>query len=94
MDWTHGAAHMWDNHGVTVDQASEAIADVDALLYDPDPKSKSGGSARLMGYSASRRHVLVVILVRREDRPGAWWGANGWGANAADADTYRKENGR
>lgn len=32
---------MWDNHGVSVDQALEAIADVDAALFDPDPKSRS-----------------------------------------------------
>ena len=33
-----------------------------------------------MGYSSSAAAVLVVILVRREDRPGSWWGANGWRA--------------
>lgn len=94
VDWTHGAVHMWDTHGITVDQANEAIADVDAVLYDPDPKSRSGRSARLLGYSTGRGRVLVVILVRRDDRPGAWWGANGWEANSADTATYRKENGQ
>jgi hypothetical protein len=32
--------------------------------------------------------VLVVILVHREDRPGAWWGANGWRANSTERRTY------
>jgi len=34
--------------------------------------------------------VLVVILVHREDKPGAWWGANGWRANSTDRRTYRE----
>ncbi len=83
---------MWENHGVSVDQASEAIADVDALMFDPDPKSRSAKSARLLGYSTSRQRVLVVILVHRDDRSGAWWGANGWDANTTDTNTYREEN--
>jgi len=84
---------MWENHGVSVDQASEAIADVDALLFDPDPKSRSAKSARLLGYSTSRQRVLIVILVHRDDRRGAWWGANGWDANTSDTNTYREGNG-
>ena len=76
----------------TVEQANEAIADVDALLFDPDPKSRSGTSARLLGYSPSRGRVLVVILVHRQDQPTGWWGANGWDANSTDTATYRKEN--
>lgn len=92
MDWSHGAEHMWQRHGVTVEQAHEAVADVDALLFDPDPKSRSGTSARLLGYSASRGRVLVVILVHRQDQATGWWGANAWDANSTDTATYRKEN--
>lgn len=73
VDWSHGAEHMWQRHGVTVEQANEAVADVDALLFDPDPKSRSGTSARLLGYSASRGRVLVVILVHRQDQATGWW---------------------
>lgn len=64
---------MLARHQITVQQASEALADPDALLFDPDPKSTSGQSARLIGYSPTAAAVLVVILVRREDRPGSWW---------------------
>lgn len=92
VDWAHGEQHMWESHGVTVEQATEAIGDLDSLLYDPDPKSRSANSARLLGYSPSRQCVLVVILVRRDDRSDAWWGANGWMANTVDTNTYRKEN--
>jgi hypothetical protein len=44
----------------------------------------------VIGYSDTAAAVLVVILVRRDDKPGAWWGANGWRANSADRRTYRE----
>ena len=91
VDWRHGAEHMRAGHQVTVEQANEALADVNALLFDPDPGSRSGTSARLIGFSPTAAAVLVLILVRREDRPGAWWGANGWHANSTDRRTYRQK---
>jgi len=84
---------MWSGHQVTVaeaNEANEALADVDARLFDPDPKSKFGTSARVIGYSPTAVAVLVVILVHREDKPGAWWGANGWRANSTDRRAYRE----
>lgn len=92
VDWTYGAEHMRAEHQVTVTvaEADEALADAEARLFDPDPKSKSGASARVIGYSPTAVAVLVVILVRREDKPGAWWGANGWRANRSDRRTYRE----
>lgn len=89
VDWSHGAGHMWAEHRVTVAEADEALTDVDAQLFDPDPKSKSGNSARVIGYSPTAMAVLVVILVHREDKPGQWWGANGWRANSTDRRTYK-----
>jgi len=88
VDWSHGAAHMWDRHQVTVDQASEALADDERIVVDPDPASRSGVSARVIGYSPAAAAVLVVILVRREDKPGMWWGANGWRANSTERRSY------
>lgn len=79
---------MWTKHDVSTLQAGEALADPDALLFDPDPKSKSQASARVIGYSPSAAAVLVVILARRAERPGHWWGATGWRANAADRRIY------
>ena len=82
---------MWAKHRLSVSVAMEALADVDAQLFDPDPKSKSGTSAaRVLGYTPGAVAVLVVILVRRQDRPGAWWGANGWRANRTDRCTYQE----
>lgn len=93
MDWQFGADHMRERHGVSVGEAGEAIADPDAVLFHPDPKSRSGSSGRLLGFSPSRGRVLVLILVERLDRPGAWWGANGWVATGPDLSRYRRENG-
>lgn len=90
VDWTHGREHMWTAHHVSVAEASEALADVDAQLFDPDPKSTSGTSARVLGYSRSAGGVLVIILVRRGERSDAWWGANGWRANSTDRRRYRE----
>lgn len=91
VDWSHGAEHMWSGHQVTIAQANEALADAEALVADPDPKSTSGTSARVIGYSPTAAAVLVVILVRRDDKRGAWWGANGWRANSTDRRTYQEE---
>jgi uncharacterized DUF497 family protein len=84
VDWSYGAEHMHAGHEVTVEEANEALIDSDALLFDPDPKSTSGSSARVIGYSPAATAVLVVILVHREDEPTAWWGANAWRANSRD----------
>jgi hypothetical protein len=42
---------MWSGHEILVAEANEGLADVDARLFDPDPKSKYGTSARVIGYS-------------------------------------------
>lgn len=89
VDWRHGGDYMSSSHQVSVAEANEALADIDALLFDPDPKGKSGSSARLLGYSPTAAAVLVIILVHREDVPGTWWGANGWRANSTDRRRYR-----
>ncbi|MEC5152399.1 hypothetical protein [Cryobacterium sp. GrIS_2_6] len=52
-------------------EATEALADVDAQWFDPDPKSTSGNSARVLGYSHTASAVIVVILVHRDDRARA-----------------------
>jgi hypothetical protein len=39
VDWTYGAQHMWDNHKVATSEADEAVNDIDALWFDPDPAS-------------------------------------------------------
>jgi uncharacterized DUF497 family protein len=88
VDWTYGAQHMWDNHKVATAEADEAVQDIDAVWFDPDPASRSHRSVRVIGYSHSRRAILTVILVRRAE--GAYYGANGWESNPSDQRRYRK----
>ena len=80
---------MWDRHRVSIAEANEAIADVDALWFDPDPASNSGRSVRILGYSHSRRTILTIILVRRAEERG-YWGATGWESNGSDRRRYER----
>lgn len=89
IDWRHGAQHMWEHHGVTVAEANEATADIEAVWFDPDPHSKSGHGVRVIGYCHSRRTILTVMLVHREDTDG-YWGANGWESNTSDRRRYER----
>jgi uncharacterized DUF497 family protein len=86
VDWTFGEAHLWIRHGLAVTEVQEAVDDPGAVLLDPDPKSRSGDSARVIGFCASRAEVLVVIVVRKED--GHWWGATAWVAGPRDREIY------
>lgn len=72
------AVHVLHLHGVGVTEAMEAVCDPDAVQFWRHLNSHSGWTTRLLRYSASRRQVLVIILVMCEHRPHAWWGANGW----------------
>jgi hypothetical protein len=94
VDWRHGAEHMWLQHEVSAEQADEALEDVDSIVAFPDPKSRSGRSARVIGYSPSAGALLTVILVRRADESGLWWGATGWRSNGADRRIYWEQNER
>jgi hypothetical protein len=78
---------MWERHRVVVAEANEAVADIDAVWFDPDPHGRSGRGVRVIGYSHNRRSVLTVILVHREDAAG-YWGANGWDSNSSDRRRY------
>jgi len=63
VDFSYGVAHMWSGHQVTVAEANEALADFDARLFDPDPKSKYGTGVRVIGYSPT-----AVAGARRDPR--------------------------
>ncbi len=52
-------------HGVSVEQADEALADPDAVMFDPDYASQSGRSARTIEWSPSAGRLLAVITPRR-----------------------------
>lgn len=79
---------MWENHKVPVVEADEAVCDVEAVWFDPDPASRSTRSVRVIGYSHSRQAILPVILVHRGD--GDYYGANGWESSPLDRRRYRE----
>jgi hypothetical protein len=79
---------MWDKHKLTVQEADEAVGDIDAVWFDPDPASRSRRGIRVIGYSHSREAILTVILVHRGD--GAYYGANGWESSVVDQRRYRE----
>jgi hypothetical protein len=80
---------MWARHRVSVAEAREALADADALLFDPDPKSRSGNSARLPGHAPTAVGVLVVILVHRSQTGPAVGGARTLGGPTALIDARK-----
>lgn len=69
---------MWEAHRVTPTTAQEAIEDVGAVWFEPDPASKSGLTSRVVGYSRSRLQILCVIVLPTE---GTYEGINAWRAN-------------
>lgn len=69
--------------------------DAHAVWLTPDPASRSGHAARVIGYSHTAGVVLTVILVDADadpaERPeGEWWGSNAWPANRRDQRIYEE----
>jgi uncharacterized DUF497 family protein len=86
-DWSHRGEYIAAKHGVTADQADEALADADAVVFDPDYNSKSGESVRTIGESPSFGDILTVITV---DEDGTVYGVNAWKANDRDRRYYQE----
>jgi len=68
-------------------RATEAIEDIDAVWYEPDPASKSGLTSRVVGYSHSRVRILCVIVLPTDEGSQ---GINAWPANATYRRIYRE----
>lgn len=90
VDWRHRAEYMQQRHGVSVEQATEALADLAALVFDPDYASRSGHGVRTIGWSASADRLLTVITVTEDE---VTYGVNGWPANDIDTRHYREHRG-
>jgi hypothetical protein len=43
---------------------------------------------RVIGYRHTRRAILTVILVHRDE--GGYWGANGWESSPSDRRRYER----
>lgn len=89
VDWTHGAAHMAANHGITVEVADEALGDPNRVVVDPDYNSTSGQSVRIIGFSTTADDIITVIVVQED---GVEYGVNGWVANTRDRRIYNDNN--
>lgn len=87
VDWTHGAAHMKDNHGITPEVANQALGDPDRVVIDPDYNSRSGQSVRIIGFSVTADDIITVIVVVDD---GTEFGANGWVSNSKDRSIYSR----
>jgi hypothetical protein len=88
LTWSaESQSHMWESHRVTPREAKEAVTDVDAVWFEPDPASRSGLTSRVVGYSRSRRQVLCVIVL---PVGGGYEGVNAWPANSTYRRLYRE----
>jgi uncharacterized DUF497 family protein len=85
VDWSHRREHVAEN-GLTVEQANEALEDPEMLVIDPDPRSVTGESARIIGYSSTAQEVLTVVVVVHD---GQVYGATAWRANKYERRLYR-----
>jgi uncharacterized DUF497 family protein len=88
VDWSHRGDYIAIRHGVRAQDAEEALADPDAVVFDPDYASQSGRSVRTIGWSPSVGQLLTVITLA----DGALtYGVNAWPSNDGDARRYRTE---
>ncbi|MDR2895999.1 MAG: hypothetical protein LBV30_05055 [Propionibacteriaceae bacterium] len=94
--WTHLHEHSETrserHHGdqdIPVAWAIEAWQDPLAALLDPDPKSKTSQSIRLIGWSESAGHLITIIAVRFN---GDLYAASAWKSNQRDGHIYQQED--
>lgn len=55
-----GLTNIHRRHGVTVEQANEALTDLHALVFAPDYASLSGHSVRAIGWSDTAGRLLTA----------------------------------
>ena len=53
VDWTKRGEYL-AKHGVTVTQASEALTDPDAVVFDPDYNSRTGEAFAPLAFRLQR----------------------------------------
>lgn len=75
--------------GVPIEHASEAALDVDAIIFPSG--SRSGRTIAVIGYSASAKRILHVILRPVGDRPTMDWnGETAWRASPKFVRLYEE----
>jgi uncharacterized DUF497 family protein len=85
VGWSHRREHVAEK-GLTVEQADEALEDPERLIIDPDPRSVTGDSVRIIGYSSTAQKVLTVVVVIPD---GQVYGGTAWRANRHELRRYR-----
>jgi hypothetical protein len=83
-NWLYRGEYMSMRHGVTPDEANQALCDPERVIVEPDPSSLSGRAARVIGCTATERLLTVITL----EEEGVVWGVNGWDANPTDQRRY------
>jgi uncharacterized DUF497 family protein len=86
-DWSHRGDYIVEKHGVTPDEADEALDDPERIVIDPDYNSTSGRSVRIIGFSQTAGDLLTVIVLADE---GVAYGVNAWRSNARDRGIYQE----
>ncbi|CAN5378649.1 hypothetical protein BH09ACT7_BH09ACT7_36940 [soil metagenome] len=84
VDWSIRGEYI-AKRAMTPAIASEALADPDAQVLNPDPASKSGVSVRTIGYSATVGALITAITVEED---GVVCGTNAWRSNDRDIGRY------
>ena len=87
IDCTRARQHIWARHRILPEWVEEACTDIDRVILDPDPSSRSGRSLRIVGFSPGLGHPITVVAVRRSDRLEV---ASAWRANSKDQRIYRE----
>lgn len=85
-DWSQRGEYI-AKHGVTPAQADEALADDDAVVFNPDYAAITGAGVRTIGRSVSFGDILTVITVEHE---GVVYGASAWKSNKRDRGYYEQ----
>jgi len=87
IDCSRATQHIWAHHRILPEWVHEACNDIDRVILDPDPSSRSGRSLRMIGFSAGFGHPITVVAVRRSDRLEV---TSAWRANPKDRRIYRE----
>ena len=84
LDWSKRGEYI-AKHGVTPEEANDALTDENRVVLDPDYASVSGLSVRVIGYSELAGKLLTVIALRDE---GVEYGVNAWEVDKRDQRIY------
>jgi uncharacterized DUF497 family protein len=87
IDWSHRGDYIVAKHGVTPDEADEALSDPERIVIDPDYNSTSGRSVRIIGFSPTLDDLLTVIVVNEGN---VTYGVNAWRSNSRDRRIYEE----